>query len=166
MVGVGDLDGGWREMEMLRSSRILLKSGHATPETRTSEMPAGELRQITENVREGSRKKERASSTGKQDVPGSRGGSFFPPTLKSYISPPLTAAGFLVASSPQQTASVPEDSHDYQSEKLHDDCTGELLSPGKMARYSSNLKIAAEKQSGLIMTQQLMNTGAQGFPVK
>lgn len=40
-------------------------------------MPARELRQITEMTWEGSRKDRRASGTGKQDVPGSRGGRFF-----------------------------------------------------------------------------------------
>lgn len=122
-------------MEMQWSSGFLFKRGHASPGSRTSETPAGEPRQIAENVREGSRKEERASGAGKQDVPGSRGGSFFS-TLKSYISLPLTAAGFLVASSPQQAASVPKDcTHDCLSEKLYDDCTGQMLGPGKVDRY-------------------------------
>lgn len=65
------------------------------------------------------------SRSGKQDVPGSRGGRFFFFPHQPYISLFLTAAGFLLASSSQKTTSVPKDSaHDCLSEKLHDDCTG------------------------------------------
>lgn len=127
-------------MKMQGSCRFLFKKGHAS--SGISETPAGVLRQIKESVKEGSKKEERDSSTGKQDVPGCRGGIIF----FSLTSVLLTATGFLVSSGPQQTALVPKDSaHDCLSEKLHDGCTGQTLS-----RWMdiSNPKIAAGKQSG------------------
>lgn len=43
----------------------------------------------------------------------------------AYISLFRTTAGFLLASSPQQTTAVPKDlAYDCLSEQLHDDCTG------------------------------------------
>lgn len=86
-----------------------------------SEMLFGELRQITENVREGSRKEGKPAALVNKMSQGAEVEALFS-TLDSYIT--LTAAGFLVASSTQQTASVPKDSIcDCLSEK-HGDCTG------------------------------------------
>lgn len=73
-----------RDVEMkssVESGVFLYKRGHVSPGSRTSETLAGAPRQITQNVRvwEGSRKEGQARSTGKQEVPGSRGGRFFFP---------------------------------------------------------------------------------------
>lgn len=115
---------GWRKMEIyifVEEVESCLKEGMPHLEAGSEQRAETDYRR--EREKEGSRKEGQAISTRKQDVPGSRGGSFFP--LYSCISHPPNCCwfpGFLYF--PTDCFSPKRQPRDCLSDKLHDGCTG------------------------------------------